>query len=127
MNTTYQAIVTREDGWWMVHVPEIDGLTNSRRLADAEQMARELIAVTLDLEPEGVAVTVTLDAIEGIAVRETLDAMAAERAEAARLEADARTRQQALARELSARAIPLRDIGAIFGVSHQRAAQLVAA
>jgi hypothetical protein len=41
---TYQATVTREDGWWMVHVPAIDGLTQARRLADAPTMARELVA-----------------------------------------------------------------------------------
>jgi hypothetical protein len=48
VTTTFEATVTREDGWWMIHVPEIDTLTQSRRLADAGQMARELVAVTLD-------------------------------------------------------------------------------
>lgn len=127
MTTTYEATVTREDGWWMIHIPKIDGLTQSRRLTDADRMARELVAVTLDVPPDTVDVHLIIAQVAGIDVRMVLSTVAAERAEAARLEADATTRARALARALVADDVPLRDIGTILGVSHQRAHQLASA
>ena len=62
MTKTYAVTVTREGRWWMLSVPDIDGLTQVRRIEDAELMARELIAVTLDIRLEDVAVTVTVQA-----------------------------------------------------------------
>jgi hypothetical protein len=61
MTKTYAVTVTREGRWWMLAVPDIDGLTQVRRIEDAELMSRELIAVTLDIPLEDVAVTVTGD------------------------------------------------------------------
>jgi len=40
MTTTYTATATREGRWWLVRVPEIDGVTQARSLAEAEVMAR---------------------------------------------------------------------------------------
>jgi hypothetical protein len=37
--------VTRDGRWWMVHLPEIDGFTQVRRLYEVETMAREYIAL----------------------------------------------------------------------------------
>ena len=54
---TYAANITREGDWWMIHVPEIDGVTQTHDLADAGQMARELIAVTLDVPLDTVVVS----------------------------------------------------------------------
>jgi len=54
----YEAEVSRDGRWWMIHVPAIDGLTQSERLPDAELMARELIAVTLDIPIDEIAVDV---------------------------------------------------------------------
>lgn len=125
--STYSATVTREGRWWMVHVPEVDGLTQTRRLADAEQMARELVAVTLDTPVDDVEVTVTVAEVDGIDVAAAVSAIRDERSEAARLERDASDRAAALARDLKARGLPLRDVGTILGVSYQRAHQLVGA
>ena len=125
MSTTYQATVTREDGWWMVHVPAIDGLTQARRLSEAPKMATELIAVTLDVPVEEVVVDVVVDAVDDVEVRAVLDTVASQRAEAARLEAQASAQARELARTLATHEVPLRDIGTILGVSHQRAHQLV--
>jgi len=49
---TYIANVTRDGKWWMVAIPEINGLTQARRLSEAETMAREYIALSLDLPPD---------------------------------------------------------------------------
>lgn len=123
--TTYTANITRDGHWWMIHVPEVDGLTQARHLADAERMARELVAVTLDTPVDDVTVSISSIVVEG----EDVDAAVAEvrqiRAEADRLQVLAAQRSAELARRLNAQGVPLRDVGAALGVSYQRAHQLV--
>ena len=124
--TQYTAVVTREGKWWMVSVPEIDGLTQARRLSEVELMARELIAVSKDIALEQVHVAVSLALVGGLAnVTERVAEIAARRQEAADLERQAAQDATALAQDLSERNIPVRDVGAILGVSHQRAHQLL--
>jgi hypothetical protein len=125
--STYQVEVTREGRWWMISVPEIDGLTQARRLADVEQMASELIAVTRDVRLSEVAVEVSFGAIDGIDVASFVKAINSEKAEAARLEEDAAAKTRTLVKELVAHDVPLRDIGAMLGLSFQRVHQLAAA
>ena len=125
MKKTYKATVTREGKWWMVAIPELDGLTQARRLGEAELMAREWIAVTLDLELSEVAVDVTVDKVADIKVGETLIEIKTTRARAAELELIARAETRELARDLAAKGVPVRDIGTILEVSFQRAHQLV--
>lgn len=121
----YEAKITREDGWWMVYVPEIDGLTQARRLSEAELMARELIAVTTDCPIEDISVSATVESIAGVPVSVAVAEVAANREAAARLEAAATAKARELARQLTALNVPLRDVGAILGISHQRVHQLV--
>lgn len=124
----YTARVTREGKWWMVQVPEIDGLTQARRLGEAELMARELIAVTkgIALDEVEVDVDLMLDLADGISnVPTRVAAITANREQAAELERRATLEAASLAKTLSANNIPVRDVGAILGVSHQRAHQLV--
>ena len=123
---TYQVVVTRDGRWWMISVPEIDGLTQARRLADVEQTARELIAVTLDVRLSEVAVEVTFGDIDGIPVGPCIATISREKAEAARLEEDAAAKTKSLVKELVAHNVPLRDIGAMLGLSFQRVHQLAA-
>lgn len=122
----YTAIVTREGKWWMVSVPEIDGLTQARRLGEAELMARELIAASQDIPLAEVEVKVTLASVDGLPnVEERVAAIASHREHAAALERQATRDSTALAKALSEHNIPVRDVGAILGVSHQRAHQLI--
>jgi hypothetical protein len=53
----YTATAVREAGWWVITVEGI-GATQSRALADAPLMAREMIAVTLDVPLDDVAVEI---------------------------------------------------------------------
>lgn len=123
--STYTAQVTRDGRWWMVAVPEIDGLTQARRLSEAELMARELIAVTLDLPLDDVAVDVRVESVDDVDVASRLASIRQRRAKASRLEHEASAGAAELARDLVSHGVPLRDVGAILGVSHQRAHQLV--
>jgi predicted RNase H-like HicB family nuclease len=120
----YSVVVTREGKWWMVHIPEIDGLTQARRLEEAPKMAREYIAVTLDLPLSQVSVSVSVIDVDGVNVTAEVERLESERAaaEAARQRVADDTRR--LARTLASKKVPVRDIGEILGVSHQRAHQL---
>lgn len=124
---TYKATVTREGKWWMVAIPELNGLTQARRLAEAEDMAREWIAATLNVPLSAVAVDVVVGEVADIRVWDAVAEIKSLRGNAAELEARARTQAEDLARRLAAAGIPVRDIGTVLGVSFQRAHQLVTA
>ena len=126
MSTTYTATAVREGRWWTVTVPDI-GVTQARRLGEVETMARELVAVSLDTPLDEVDVDVVVARVGDVDVAARLAAIRDERAQAQRLEAAARQHAAALARDLVAQDVPLRDVGAMLGVSHQRAHQLVQA
>jgi hypothetical protein len=122
---TYDAEIAREGRWWMISVPAIDGLTQTRRLCEAEQMARELIAVTLDVKLSDVAVNLHKPDIAGVpSLAERIDQIHREKAEAARLEAESVEQTRNLARDLVKADIPLRDAAQVLGVSYQRVHQL---
>lgn len=121
----YAARVYREHGWWMVEVPELDGLTQAHKLRDAELMAREYIAVTLDVPIEDVAVTVEVTHVDDVDVATALEKIEAERAEAARIAAQADADTIALARALKGAKVPVRDIGVVLDVTGGRVSQLL--
>jgi hypothetical protein len=123
--TAYRVEVARDGKWWMVAIPEIDGLTQARRLEEAALMARDYIAISLEVPIEEVEVTIAVIDVDGVNIAEELARLAAERAEveAARDRVAEETRR--LAKALAGKKVPVRDIGAILGVSHQRAHQLV--
>ena len=120
----YEVLVTREDGWWMVHIPTIDGLTQTRRLADAAAEARNYIVVDQDVAPSTVAVDVISVKVDGREYAEDLAAVDRARADARRSEAEAARKARALAAQLASADVPVRDIGSALGVSYQRAHQL---
>ncbi len=123
--TTYRVNVTREGKWWMVAIPELDELTQARRIGEAETMARDLISLRTSSAPDAFDVDVHIG-IEDISdASDRADKIRAARSAAARLEAHALAESKALARELADRQVPVRDIGEILGVTFQRASQLV--
>jgi hypothetical protein len=42
---SFEYSVSRDQGWWMIAIPAIDGLTQARFPGEIELMAREYIAV----------------------------------------------------------------------------------
>lgn len=127
MTKIYVATVTREGRWWMVAIPEIDGLTQARRIDEAELMARELIAVSLGVALEEVAVTVTVESVGEVPVRSIVERIESDRRAAAELERGASRRAIQLAKQLAAENVTVRDVGSILHVSYQRAHQLTTA
>ena len=48
--------VTRDGGWWMVHIPRLGGRTQARYPSEVEPMAREYIAVSTGTPIDQVAI-----------------------------------------------------------------------
>lgn len=121
---TYDVEVTRDGRWWMISIPALDGLTQTRRLADAEAEAIDFIAVDTDVAKSTVSVNVRVrvDNVDATAASATVRDLK-QKADHYEREASERTRR--LACDLADKEIPYRDIGAILGISSQRAHQLV--
>ena len=110
----------------MVTIPELDGLTQARRLSEATEMAREYIAASQDVPLETVSVRLSFAAIGGLAdITERVATIAEEREQAETLEKSALRHATELARSLAEADVPMRDIGTVLGISHQRVHQLV--
>ncbi|MGV9745461.1 HicB family toxin-antitoxin system [Rhodococcus zopfii] len=123
--STYRVDVTREGKWWMVAIPELDDLTQARRLGEAELMAREVIALRTGAALDDIEVDMHIDVDDISDAGARAEKIRAERREAERLEQQALAESKALARELADQNIPVRDIGELLGVTFQRASQLV--
>ena len=54
--SSFDIDVTRDGGWWMVHIPELGGLTQARYPREVELMAREYIAVSTGMPIDQVAI-----------------------------------------------------------------------
>lgn len=122
----YDVNVTRDGKWWMVEVPAIDGLTQARRVSEVEDMARDLIAVMLDVPLSTVELGRVDWDIPGVGdVSATVAELSSLRAAAHEAETLAAKLMRDTAESLVAADVPLRDAGALLGVSHQRVGQLV--
>lgn len=110
----------------MIAVPELDALTQARRIDDVHTAAKELIALEtgvaladveieqhIQLEPGG----------EDLAVH--IAEIATQRARLAEDEARVKASTEAFAKKLATAQVPVRDIGSLLGVTFQRASQLV--
>lgn len=108
----------------MIAVPELDELTQARRLSDVEQLARELIAISKDVPLSTVKVDIVMANVGKVIVDARVLHLKEERAKAQSAERAALDEASRLARELAAEGIPMRDIGTLLEVSFQRAHQL---
>ena len=125
MTKHYAATVVREGKWWMIEIPELDGLTQARKLNEAELMAREWVAATLDVPVEEIAVNITVDRVGAIDISERLGILRSERERAETLEREALIHATELAKALAAEQLTVREVGTIMGISFQRAHQLM--
>lgn len=135
---TYEVNVTRDDRWWMIVVPELDGYvtksgavhcsdtTQARRLSDVEREARDFICTVTDKAPSEVAMNITIT-VDGIDLTERTGRVRNHRKLADQYAALAQEEAKALARDLAARGVAVRDVGEALGVSFQRAQQLTSA
>ncbi|HEY1827634.1 MAG TPA: hypothetical protein VGF87_06405 [Acidimicrobiales bacterium] len=120
----YTVVATRDGKWWSLEVAEVPGVfSQARRLDQAEEMARDALALFLDVAPDSFEVKVdpqfderTQELLRSLGeARAAVEARQREVATAMREVADRLMRQQGLT---------VRDVGVVMGVSFQRVAQV---
>jgi hypothetical protein len=125
--TLYTARAQRDGKWWAISVAGLPGaLTQVRRLDQAEAMAREVIALVLDVPEDSFDVSVTPDLTRP--QRAALDALDQAKANYEKAAAAMTKRQQDVAALLVRKdGLTVRDAAEVLGVSFQRVSQLTAA
>ncbi|WP_240630609.1 HicB family toxin-antitoxin system [Mycolicibacterium sp. GF69] len=128
MTTTYKVEVQRDGKWWMIHIPDIDGLTQARRLNEVTDMARSLIAISTDTTFEDVDIEVASIRMDSPHFTELLgkaEDIQDRRSQLRQLEEGLRRDSREFAYYLHAEGVPVRDIGELLGVTPQRVSQLL--
>ena len=120
---SYGVTARREGRWWELRVPDLDVVTQCRRLARAEATARDLIASWLDVDPRGFDLQV-VPAVGDDGLDRLISAAVDARAAAERESGRAKALTDEVVNRLVARGVPMRDIGELLGISHQRVGQL---
>ena len=125
MKRDYKVEVTRNGRWWIVYVPEIDRLTQARRVKKLEEVARTLIAISTATPPSEIGITIARIHVAHLGdVAETATTIRSLRAQALGIEAEAVSKTVDYAKRLSDAKIPVRDIAELLGLSPQRVSQL---
>jgi predicted RNase H-like HicB family nuclease len=123
---SYQVDVVRSGNWWSITVPALTGVfSQAKRLDQVEAMAREAIAMMLDVDEASVGdinVVVTPPA-NVVDLLERLKVSVETATEATQAAAEARHQAAKLLRD---EGLPMRDVGELIGVSHQRVSQILA-
>lgn len=121
---TYTVNAARHGDWWAIAVDELPGVfSQARRLDQVDGMARDAIALFLDLPPTRFDLSIR----EKLApdIERVVTSAKEARAEATAHQQVASERSRAAARTLAAQGLPQRDIGRLLDLSHQRVAQLL--
>jgi predicted RNase H-like HicB family nuclease len=116
---------TRSGSWWAIRVADLPGVfSQCRRLDQVEQHAREAIALVLDID-QGEAGAIDVTVVSPAAITELVQSVRqADDTARHAAEAAAHTRKRA-ARTLVDQGYPLRDVGQLIGISHQRVSQIL--
>ena len=123
---TYTAVAQRADQWWAIRVAELPGVfSQARRLDRVAQMARDAIALLLEVPPTSFDVTVR-EVLSAEAERAVTAAIEA-RAEASARQEVASTKSREAVEALTRLGLAQRDIGRLLDLSHQRVGQLASA
>lgn len=120
--STITATATRSGDWWAVEFVTSAGqrFTQAKRLDQIPEMIADICAMD-DVEADHIEVTPVTERDVQVAVEQYVAAAkAAEEASALASEASRRA-----AHLLHDAGLSMRDVGAVMGVSHQRASQLV--
>lgn len=120
---TLEATAYKEGKWWMISIPEIDGLSQAKTVETVPNMAADLAAIVLNVPQDAVNVNITYRLPEEAAAidRQWHEA----KAQVAAAEATAAERFAELAYTLKSNGWTLKDIAAVTGYTFQRIAQVL--
>ena len=125
-----QGYLVRAVRWargWELHIADASGaavgVTQVRRLSGAEAMVRDYLALDTGREPESFVVQITPEVPGGLS-REVAAIRADQQAVVVR-QAELAAQARALARRLKEAGLTGSEVGAVMGVSEQRASQLL--
>jgi len=126
MKPAYDVSATRSEGWWSIRadVPGSIVWSQARRLDQVDDMIRESIALSLNVNPSSFTITVSLNLGDELADQLERTREVSKAAEAAQAEAALSTR--AMARRLRDLGYTVRDCGRLMHLSPQRVSQLLA-
>lgn len=123
--TRYRVEVTRDGRWWMISVPEIDQITQARRISEIDEMARSLISLMADEPLNEVELDIVGITVPGVGdIQRSAQELVHMREEAAIAAQKAQQRSASFVRQLTEAGIPVRDAGELLGLSPQRISQL---
>ena len=122
MSTVYQVVASPDGAYWHVEVPALSRVTQAKSAAGVAAMARDLIEIMTGETKAELVVDYQIPS----SVRRHLDNVEAARTAEVQARREAAAELRAAARELrDSQHLTLKDIGAVLGVSYQRAHQLI--
>ena len=120
---TLEATAYRQGKWWMVSIPEIEGLTQCKTIEKIPEQAADLASVILNVPTEHVALHVSYTLPKDAKAASESWHQAQAQLVTAKANVDARLAD--LARTLKGQGYTLKDIGALTGYTFQRIAQIL--
>jgi DNA-directed RNA polymerase specialized sigma subunit len=122
MTVTYEVRAQRWARGWELHIEGV-GVTQSRSLADAEEMVHDYLTLDLGVKPYSFEIIIKPEMGDGIdrdvaAVRREID-------EAQRAQERAAERSRSLVRRLIDMGLSGKDTAKVLGISPQRVSQLL--
>ena len=118
----YEVLASRDGDSWLLRVPAVDRSTQALRRDQAEEMARDLIAIMTNRPSDSfdVEITTRLDP----ELSDLLSQVARAKSEAKERQEEASRLQRQAVRALTESGLTVRDTGRLLGLTHQRVAQL---
>lgn len=119
---TYQATARRDGRWWLVTVKDPDTVGQARNLEEVEDVAREVIGLWFDTDPDSFDVDVTIEIPES--ARAAWEEAVTLEDRARKDEVAAAALRRSAVQALRAEGLIMKDAGRVLGLSPQRIHQL---
>ncbi len=120
--TTHNITTHYEHGFWMINIPHLDGITQAETWEIIPQMAKEYIHLATNTPTEQIDINITEIKIgESTLISDALTA----RKQAQQAEQTSKTLTINALQLMKTNGLPLREIGKVLNISHQRASQLL--
>ena len=125
MKPTYGVTAVRRGRWWAIEVPELPGVhSQARRLDQVDAMAREAIALNLNVPEDSFDLAAQTDLASLGQLQASIEAALDARAAAAVAQDSASAAMRRAVAEIRSSGYTSRDAGMLLGVSNQRISQI---